>query len=57
MSGPSSPGTDPEGSPAPPHPDGVTGRLRVPRLSRRRALQLGGLGLLGAAIGTPAWAR
>ena len=57
MAGPSSPGTDPERSPAPPHPDGVARSLLAPLLSRRRALQLGGLGLFGAAIGSPAWAR
>jgi FtsP/CotA-like multicopper oxidase with cupredoxin domain len=57
MTGPSSSGTDPERSPASSHPDGVARRLLVPQLSRRRALQLGGLGLLGAAIGGPAWVR
>ena len=52
MTGPSSPGT----SPVPDPGDAATG-LQLPGLSRRRALQLGGLGLLGAAVGGPTWAR
>ena len=52
MTGPSSPGTSPV-----PDPGDAATWLQVPGLSRRRALQLGGLGLLGAAVGGPAWAR
>ena len=56
MTGPDSPRPGPERTPAPvPPPDDVAGRRLVPGLSRRRALQLGGLGLLGIAIGAPGW--
>ena len=52
MTGPSSPGTSPV-----PDPGDAATWLQFPGLSRRRALQLGGLGLLGAAVGGPTWAR
>ena len=55
MTGPDSPRRGPERTPAPVPPPDATGRRLVPDLSRRRALQLGGLGLLGIAIGAPGW--
>src|SRR3712207_710434 len=56
MTAPDPPRTDPERTPAPvPPPDDVDRRHLVSGLSRRRALQLGGLGLLGLAIGAPGW--
>ena len=53
MTAPDSPRTGPDPAPVPP-PD-VAGRRLVLDLSRRRALQLGGLGLLGLAIGASGW--
>src|SRR3712207_5326346 len=53
MTAPDSPRTGPDPAPVPP-PD-VAGIRLVPDLSRRRALQLGGLGLLGLAIGASGW--
>jgi FtsP/CotA-like multicopper oxidase with cupredoxin domain len=55
MTAPDLPRTGPDRTPDPaPLPD-VAGSRLVPGLSRRRALQLGGLGLLGIAIGAPGW--
>ncbi|MGR6966272.1 multicopper oxidase family protein [Geodermatophilus sp. URMC 61] len=58
MTGPDSPRTGPERVPAPdPHRGGVARTRPGPELTRRRALQVGGLGLLGVTVGAPAWAR
>ena len=55
MTGPDSPRTRPARTPDPVPPPEVAGRRLGPGLSRRRALQLGGLGLFGIAIGAPGW--
>ena len=57
MTGPDSPPSGPDRTPDPVPPPDVAGRRLLPDLSRRRALQLGGLGLLGIAIGVPGWGR
>ena len=50
-----SPPSGPEPTPAPASPPDDAARRLVPGLSRRRALQLGGLGLFGIAVGAPGW--
>ena len=55
MTAPDSPRTGRHRAPDPVLPAEVAGRRLVPALSRRRALQLGGLGVLGLAIGAQGW--